>query len=1244
MTERAAPSVAIPRVTDRQPPRASRVHRSAMSASEQSGNSWRYLYQRLSEKEFQQLCGALLRLNNPGIRCYPVGMRDGGKDIEAQPGAPTTIYQVKWTSKVERDPVTWLKRAIEGERTNIERLIAEEGATNYILMTSVAGTSVPKTGTIAKLDKELAVFSEKLGIPMTCLWQSDVDSMVDSAPDATKWSYANMLAGHDLIRFLIYGAQIEGRAAQMRATLLKVMATQWGEDAKVKFSQVEMEQLNIVDLFIDVEEDLESAPRNALDASAFDRRARGQGTVQYLLRSPMPLTLVRGEPGQGKSTLAQYLCQVHRAAILPAENIINGSPPEHTTEDPKLVFRTDLRDYATWLGGRDPFGEEEPTSRPKRRRGAEGSLDRYLAHYCNFYSGGRSVSVEQIQDVLDRYPVLIVLDGLDEVAEPVVRLQIVEEINRLARRMGSVERRRFQLVVTTRPNATGLPEPSADMFEMLHLRPLSVELQSAYVRKWADLNNVQRAKRRQLTRVFLGTSAQEHIAQLAVNPMQLTILLYLVNRWGESIPTARTPLYTSYMETLLGREVDNRQIAREHIPYVEETTAYLGWRMQSGVETNPDAGRMSIKAIKRALLIYLDEVEGPKELVDKLFAAVSDRFWALSSKSEGTFEFAVQPVREYFAARFLAQYAGSGGQAALKQDVLRELMDSAYWLNTARFYAGFANPNELAGLVYGLREGLEAGRHPLQARVTAWSLLDDGIFSAATKVQRDVARLLSDDLSVRLLRRRSQDGISFDTLPAQRGGSELAAALMACIEANPEHPLARERAGLLRRLGMDRDRLNSWWLPVIERALGSEKEAVWLSLGAETELVRLTPTITGRLTLRSAQGCQAALAVGAAPAANTTQAALLLGSVLDGQCSDVTTSSPIQAGSLLRAVRPQRFISLALDSAENPIFPSAVGHYEETAMDRRNRSSVFDRLVRLDARYQRLRRVAAFRSGEKGTTAPWQNTAREIASIHRPCWLAAEIALIGAATQDTHTGGNISKNGLPGGPAVDYVTFVGQARSHRASQAWWNQLFADYSDVLTRRMWALGLVSMADESVVLKSLQPLDETLNELDDETFQATADSSSRLGASSVARRLSASVLAKATERSTRCLLLLAQHFAELGRLDPLDQVPVDKLLAMLHWGAASWPALRGISARMLANPSEALLNGLRAAGSSAVVDIPSDAASPGPGYLAAILQRPGDYPHDWVTAAERWHSQSNRDSAMAITASSKGWVPLL
>ena len=73
-------------------------------------------------------------------------MSDGGRDITD--GGQALVYQVKWTSKVEQDPVSWLKDAVEGERANIERLVREKGATKYRLMTSVAGTSFPKRGSM----------------------------------------------------------------------------------------------------------------------------------------------------------------------------------------------------------------------------------------------------------------------------------------------------------------------------------------------------------------------------------------------------------------------------------------------------------------------------------------------------------------------------------------------------------------------------------------------------------------------------------------------------------------------------------------------------------------------------------------------------------------------------------------------------------------------------------------------------------------------------------------------------------------------------------------------------------------------------------------------------------------------------------------------------------------------------------------------------------------------------------------
>lgn len=282
-------------------------------ATEQPGNSFRYLYWRLSEGEFQQLCGALLRLKFDPVQCFPVGMADEGIDAISE---HSTIYQVKWSSKLEQNPDRWLQKAVEGERSKIERLVKQKRISRYILMTSVAGTTSGQgSGSIQKLQASLDTLGNELGVPIECWWQSDIDGEVDNAPDATKWSYQEMLAGSQAMRYLIEGSQIEGQAARMRDTVLQVMATQWRDDSKIKFSQVDMDRVNVVDLFVDVQTSLREPPRNAIDEFT-TRQAHttfeSAGAVEYMMKTPAPLTYLLGVPGQGKSTLGQYLSQIHR--------------------------------------------------------------------------------------------------------------------------------------------------------------------------------------------------------------------------------------------------------------------------------------------------------------------------------------------------------------------------------------------------------------------------------------------------------------------------------------------------------------------------------------------------------------------------------------------------------------------------------------------------------------------------------------------------------------------------------------------------------------------------------------------------------------------------------------------------------------------------------------------------------------------------------------------------------------------
>src|SRR5207237_4956 len=75
---------------------------------------------------------------------------------------------------------------------------------------------------------------------------------------------------------------------------------------------------------------------------------------------------------------------------------------------------------------------------------------------------------------------------------------------------------------------------------------------------------------------------------------------------------------------------------------------------------------------------------------------------------EGTYEFEVQPLREYFAARHLyetAPYSPPGAErGGTKPDRFDALARDFYWLNVTRFFAGCFSKGELPALVDRLQQ------------------------------------------------------------------------------------------------------------------------------------------------------------------------------------------------------------------------------------------------------------------------------------------------------------------------------------------------------------------------------------------------------------------------------------------------------------------------------------------------------------------------------------------------------------
>ncbi|WP_447002504.1 hypothetical protein ACRAKI_22610 [Saccharothrix isguenensis] len=324
----------------------------------------KYLYERLGDHDFQLLVNALLTAHFQDYVPLPLRQSDGGRDgllplppSETSP-ASTLVYQVKWSAEgMHKDPVAWLDTVVTREEDNLRRL-AREGARRYVLVTNVPSTAIPKRGTYDRLDAKLRQHAENFGFEqMSCLWRESLDGMLDGTSNEIKWQYVDMLAGLDLVRYIVAEEAMGRRDHGLRALVRKVAAAQWDEDERVKFSQVDIDREKVADLFIDVTADvIHCADR---------KRSNGVppepvgGAAAYLLTSTSECVLVRGAPGQGKSTLSQFVSQVHRSAFV------------HSRQRPADLPSVELPLFPLRLGltecGMRPGNRQRPRERARTR-------------------------------------------------------------------------------------------------------------------------------------------------------------------------------------------------------------------------------------------------------------------------------------------------------------------------------------------------------------------------------------------------------------------------------------------------------------------------------------------------------------------------------------------------------------------------------------------------------------------------------------------------------------------------------------------------------------------------------------------------------------------------------------------------------------------------------------------------------------------------------------------------------------
>lgn len=822
-----------------------------------------YQLESLGPERFQQFCQALLVKHYPHIICFPVAQPDGGRDALALFDEVTTnsfvVFQIKFVRKpfAEADPHKWLLGIVEEELPKIKELIPK-GASRYFLLTNVPGTAHLDSGSIDKMGELLA---REIPIPSECWWRDDISRRLDGAPEL-RWAYPELTTGLDILKQLIEAGLTENKERRI-ATIRAFARDQYETDKEVRFKQVEL-QNRLLDLFIDVPITLResgSKPRsffhNILQRMAWHyyeaddvelhsprviyERDEGAyiGAASFFLhplaQRHLPVVILEGAPGQGKSTITQYVCQVHRMRLLNDTTDLDLIDEQHRLSPLRFPIRIDLRDLATWLGKKNPFSSDETGEPPANWHK---SLEAFLAALISHHSGGNEFSVSDLLAVMKSSAVLLAFDGLDEIADISRRQEVVDEITRGINRLQE-NTASLQVIVTSRPAAfANSPGFSSKSFPHCHLESLTRPLITEYAERWLKARKLQGRESAEVRKILRDKLDQPHLRDLAKNPMQLAILLSLIHNRGESLPDKRTELYDNYVELFFSREAQKSPVVREYRDLLINIHRYLAWVLQTEVEEGRHRGSINAERLEKLLSEYLLQEGHDVSLAKKLFTGMVERVVALVSRVEGTYEFEVQPLREYFAARHLYETAPYSPPGSPRRGNILDRFDAIsrnfYWLNVTRFYSGCFSIGELPSLADRLEElakdeGYSQTNHP---RYLAATLLADWVFTQHPKSMKHVVALILDGLGLRLLltssNRRSRTGIPL-VLPQQCGRDELIAQCFAILRDAPNPDYATSVIELIKINAGATETLSTWLDETLQ--VNGENRTRWIEYG-----------------------------------------------------------------------------------------------------------------------------------------------------------------------------------------------------------------------------------------------------------------------------------------------------------------------------------------------------------------------------------------------------------------------------
>lgn len=651
----------------------------------------------LGAATFQHLVNELaLRVLGPGLTLFGEGP-DGGRDAYFRGSAPYPSLVENWSgvwyvqSKYHSfshsdDEQKWLLSRIESELKEFSKSKTKRVWPDiWIIATNVNPSAVSETGTFDQAVSLVKSYRPELVNRFHIWGRAKLLAFLGEHTTVAE-RYGHFLTPGQVLSEI--HRKLEENTASPDTILRYLTAVELDGQQYAALDQARGNpgRPGVHDIFVDLPFRTDAGPSRACICEAIAlasaRNLRPTSAVERIFDNG--IWFIKGGPGQGKSTIVQYLAQVNRAALILstttqvhadtlalAERIRDSAVTNDLWPSiPRMPIVVQLKVYAKWMSD---VGEKEP----------HGILT-YLAHWL--YVGTESaVSAGQVHRALQHGRWLVVLDGLDEVPSD-IKDAICGEIKKFVKSVNLVSD--ILVVFTSRPQGYfgQLKELGGRTVELYQLSRQRAFECAARVTDFYSAGSERATRREELKEAIEATI----VADLMVSPLQAHIIAVIICG-GRRPPQRRWELYNTFYNVICDREIAKGypkhicSLLREEPKLVRAIHSALGFSLHADSESAQGASATMDRLRFRALVadvVMRFKGEVRQELVDSLMLAVTERLVLITTpESSSHVRFDLRQLQEFFAAEFIYLDVEPD---QLRERLLRVAPDS-HWREVAIF-------------------------------------------------------------------------------------------------------------------------------------------------------------------------------------------------------------------------------------------------------------------------------------------------------------------------------------------------------------------------------------------------------------------------------------------------------------------------------------------------------------------------------------------------------------------------------